>query len=258
MVCVTALAEAAFPSGPPSLPSAGFEVGYVAEGGASRSVALAEAQALPFEHFLPVRRFAARKGQRHLSGLWWSATTGGHVGFESWLERDHLMLLDFDPQVTGISSQPFWLRWLDEGGKAVAHVPDFFARRADGSAVVVDCRPAERRKPADVEKFEATALACAQVGWDYRLAGAADPVVTSNVRWLAGYRHPRHCVPGIRGALQRAFAAPAPLMAGAEAAGHPVAVLPVLFHLLWRHELTAGLLVPLHPFTRVSAEAAAR
>jgi hypothetical protein len=150
-VCVTALAEAAFPSGPPSLPSAGFEVGYVAEGGASRSVALAEAQALPFEHFLPVRRFAARKGQRHLSGLRWSATTGGHVGFESWLERDHLMLLDFDPQVTGISSQPFWLRWLDEGGKAVAHVPDFFARRADGSAVVVDCRPAERRKPAPAD-----------------------------------------------------------------------------------------------------------
>jgi hypothetical protein len=32
-----------------------------------------------------VRRFAARKGQQHLSGLWWSATTGGHVGFESWL-----------------------------------------------------------------------------------------------------------------------------------------------------------------------------
>ena len=31
-----------------------------------------------------------RKGQRHLSGLWWSATTGGHVGFESWLERDLL------------------------------------------------------------------------------------------------------------------------------------------------------------------------
>ena len=28
------------------------------------------------------------------------------------------------------------------------HVPDFFARRAGGSAVVIDCRPAERRGPA--------------------------------------------------------------------------------------------------------------
>ncbi len=83
------------------------------EDGADRCVPLAEAQALPFERFRPVRRSAARKGQRHLSGLRWSAT-GEHVGFESWLERD-LMLLDFDPRDSGISSQPFWLRWPGEG-----------------------------------------------------------------------------------------------------------------------------------------------
>jgi hypothetical protein len=54
---------------------------------------------------LPVRQFTARKGQRHLSDLWWCATTGGHVGFESWLERDQLMLLDFDRTVSGIQSR---------------------------------------------------------------------------------------------------------------------------------------------------------
>ena len=26
-----------------------------------------------------------------------------HVGYESWLERDHAMLLDFDPEVTGFA-----------------------------------------------------------------------------------------------------------------------------------------------------------
>lgn len=256
MVGVTALASEE--ASPADLPSPGrFEVGYVTEDGAARSVALAEAPALPFEHFRPVRRFAARKGQRHLSGLWWSATTGGHVGFESWLERDHLMLLDFDPEVAGISSQPFWLRWPGEGGGLVSHVPDFFARRLDGSAVVVDCRPAERRGPADVAKFDATAEACVRVGWEYRLEGAADEIVAANVRWLAGYRHPRHSRGAAGAALLRVFAAPAPLMAGAEAAGDPIAVLPVLFHLLWRHELIADLSVPLHPFTLVSAGAAA-
>lgn len=40
--------------------------------------------------------------------------TGGHVDFESWLERDHVMALDFDAAVVGIASQPFWLRWADE------------------------------------------------------------------------------------------------------------------------------------------------
>jgi hypothetical protein len=28
------------------------------------------------------------------------------------------------------------------------------------------------------------------VGWNYRLVGVPDPIVTANLRWLAGYRHP--------------------------------------------------------------------
>jgi hypothetical protein len=82
--------------------------------------------------------------------------------------------------------------------------------------------------------------------------GAADPVVTANVRWLAGYRHPRHHQPGSADALRRVFASEAPLLAGAEAAGDPIAVLPVLFHLLWCHELAADLSLALHPDTLVS------
>jgi hypothetical protein len=42
----------------------------------------------------------------------------------------------------------------------------------------------------------------------------------------------------------------------AQAAGDPVAALPVLYHLLWRQELTADLSVPLQPAT-VNAQAAA-
>ena len=206
---------------------------------------------MPFEDGLPVRRFRARKGQRHLSGLWWSATTGRHVGFESWLERDQVMLLDLDPDVVGIASQPFWLSWQDEAGAAASHVPDFFARCADGSAVVMDCRPLERRSPRDVAKFEATASACAQLGWDYRLVGAADSVLLANVRWLAGYRHPRHGVVESVTALREAFGSPAPLMAGAGAVGDPIAVLPVLFHLMWRGELVCDLRLPLHAETTV-------
>jgi hypothetical protein len=91
-----------------------FEVVYVTEEGAERTLPLTAAWAVAFECGCPVRRFRSRKGQRHLSGLWWSAKTGGHVDFESWLERDHVMALDFDAAVVGIASQPFWLRWADE------------------------------------------------------------------------------------------------------------------------------------------------
>ncbi len=138
----------------------GFEIGYVTDDGLEHRVSLSQAWATPFESCRPIRRFTSHKGQRHLSGLWWSATAGGHVGFESWMERDHVMALDFDPTVVGIASQPFWLSWRDQAGKLISHAPDFFARRADGTSVVVDCRPVERRKPRDAAKFEATARAC--------------------------------------------------------------------------------------------------
>jgi hypothetical protein len=52
------------------------------------------------------------------------------------------------------------------------------------------------------------------VGWNYRLVGAPDPIVTANLRWLAGYRHPRHDLPDVGEVLRRVFVTPTPLMAG--------------------------------------------
>jgi hypothetical protein len=235
----------------------GFEVGYVTEDGAAHRVELSEAWPVRFELARPVRLLRSRHGQRHLPGRWWSATDGGHVGYESWLERDHVMLLDFDPTVVAIVSQPFWLSWTAADGRSRSHAPDFFARRADGTAVVVDCRPVDRRdRPRDVAAFEATRRACVEVGWEYRLVGSPDSIMVANVRWLAGYRHPRHHLGKVAERLREVFTEPAPLMTGAEAAGDPIAVLPVLFGLLWRHELIVDLSVPLHPSTVVSSSMA--
>ncbi|MGW2815615.1 hypothetical protein [Streptomyces sp. NPDC001415] len=40
---------------------------------------------------------------------YWAATTAGQLPCESHLERHHAMLMDFDPQVTGLVGQPFRL-----------------------------------------------------------------------------------------------------------------------------------------------------
>src|SRR6476661_2436136 len=159
-------------------------------------------------------------------GRWWAATTGSVVGYESWLERDWLMLLDFDPDVVGIAAQPFWLLWTRPEGKLCSHAPDYFARSAGGAALVMDCRSADRIKPRDADAFAVTRAACELVGWRYEVAGSPVPVVVGNVRWSSGYRHPRHDLPDVAAALQVAFAAPTGLMAGAESVGDPIAVLP--------------------------------
>lgn len=194
-----------------------------------------------FEDAVPVRPFRWSRGQRHFPGWWWLATTGRHVGYESWLERDHLMLLDFDPAVTAVGSQPFWLHWHD-GRRGRRHAPDFFARLAGGTGVVIDVRADDRIEPGDAEAFAMTARACEAAGWQFRRVGVIDPVLAANVRWLSRYRHPR-CAgpPGAADALRQAFAVPAPLLEGAAGAGDSLAVLPVLFHLMWQRVLAADL-----------------
>ena len=141
----------------------GVQVVFVHEAGVKQSGALEVLWSTGFERVLPVRSFGSFRGQRSFQGSWWFATTGEHVGFESWAERDVVMLLDFDPDVVAVSSQPFCLTWAGQPG-ARRHVPDFFARLADGSAVVIDVRPDELVGADDAEVFAATRRACAAVG----------------------------------------------------------------------------------------------
>ncbi len=151
------------------------------------------------------------------------------------------MLMDFDPAVHAVSSQPFWLHWRDERGQVRRHAPDFFVRRDDGTAVVVDVRPDDRILDRDAEAFAVTASACELAGWEFRRVGELDRVLTANVRWLARYRHRRCLVPEIAEALLEVFARGRGLSAGAALAGEPIRVLPVLFHLMWQGRLLANL-----------------
>jgi hypothetical protein len=223
------------------LPATGVQVVFVDQAGAKQSGALEVLWSTGFEHVLPVRSFGSFRGQRSFQGLWWFATTGEHVGFESWVERDAVMLLDFDPDVVAVSSQPFCLTWAGQP-RARRHVPDFFARLADGSALVIDVRPDELIGADDAEVFAATQRACAVVGWGYRRVGVVDAVLAANVRWLSGFRHRRCGNALIGGELGRRVAAgPVTVSDLAGCAGDRVAVLPALYHLLWRGVLEADL-----------------
>lgn len=138
-------------------------VGFVDTDGVERQELIEDCAQLPFEAGAPVRSFPSFRGQRNWPGWWWSATTGAHVGYASWLERDQAMALDFAPDVVAFAAQPFWL-FFPVDGQRRSHAPDFFARNVDGSATVIDCRPDERIRPADAAVFAATARVCAGVG----------------------------------------------------------------------------------------------
>jgi hypothetical protein len=219
----------------------GFEVTYTSADGREVRTDLSQLRSGALGGCRPVRSFPSYKGQRNYPGLYWSATMEAHVGYESWVERGHLIALDFAPDVSMIASQPFWLHWRTPAGKARSHAPDFLARFVDGSTLVIDSRPRDVADDDDRGAFAAAKMACAALGWGYAVVGAMHPVVSANHRWIAGYRHPRCAHPELEARLLEIFCDTLPLMAGAEEAGDPLATLPVLYHLMWRQELAADL-----------------
>ncbi len=75
--------------------TAEFETCLIGADGIEACASLVLLAEVRFEQVRPVRIFPAHKRQQHFPGLWWSSATGRHVGYESWLERDHLMLLNW-------------------------------------------------------------------------------------------------------------------------------------------------------------------
>src|SRR5205823_12727407 len=90
----------------------------------------------------PVRRPGVYRQQRHMPGRWFSTTTGGFLECESLLERDWMLLLDFDREVEWICEQPLHLHYLKDGVPA-RHVPDLLVWRC-GTPELSDVKSAER------------------------------------------------------------------------------------------------------------------
>ncbi|MET7665907.1 TnsA-like heteromeric transposase endonuclease subunit [Streptomyces sp. NPDC005463] len=206
------------------------------------------ALAVAFEDLPPVSAFPAVPGRRWGPGLWWSATTGRHVAAGSNAMRTQLTALDRNPDVTALAGRPVRLLWRTPRGQVRSWVPQLFARYTDGTALLADCpsHPDAGGERA-LNAAKAVAQACADIGWTYRRLTPLDDVLAANLKWLAGYRHPRNAGrPGLMAEVLEAFARPRALIEGAEAVGDPIEALPALFHALWHRQLMTPLEVPLH------------
>lgn len=80
-----------------SLVRGSFEVGYVAEDGSAHRVALTDAWAVGSKRWRACGGSTRAKpsGTCRVAGGQ-PPTNGVHVGYESWLERDHVIVMDFD------------------------------------------------------------------------------------------------------------------------------------------------------------------
>jgi hypothetical protein len=198
----------------------------------------ADIDAGDFGENCPARKFGRYDNMKHFPGLYWCATTAKLVGFESWGERAWALMMDFDPAVTAIASQPFQLIGRDQSG-LWHHIPDYWAARAGRPPLVLDVRP-EARSDRDsfLRLVGHTRELCGRLGWDYRLVHEVDPMLQANIDFLSAYRRPLTDPLGLRPQILAAAAAgPATIATLCAAVGEPVVVLPQLFRLCWQHRL---------------------
>jgi hypothetical protein len=165
------------------------------------------------------------------------------------------MSLDFQGEAVKVSSNPFWLLWPADSPQK-RHAPDFFARRRDGSVLVMDVKPEARINAADRASFGRTRMICDELRWDYQVFTSIDRNVERNLRVLYAYAHPRFAPSpaareAITGALRTSDEQALPLgelvysAARGLSAGQADSVVCAIYHLLWRRELRTELTYPL-------------
>ena len=136
----------------------------------------------------PVRLPPSHAGQRHYPGLFWTRTTADHVVYESLLERDRILLADFDPEVVWITAQPFWITG-DDRGTGRRHCPDLLLTRADGSYLVVDVKnPRIAQKDEVKAVFTWTKVVSKRLSADYEVWTGEDSALINNIRFASQAR----------------------------------------------------------------------
>ena len=201
----------------------------------------------------PVRSLGVYRSQRHMPGCWFSATAGRFLEYESLLERDWMLLMDFDREAEWICEQPLRLRYVKDQRPA-SHVPDLLVWRA-GMPELCDVKSEERLEdPGFLAQVEGTGLACAEAGFGYRVLSEPDPQLLVNVRWLAGFRERPPDPDSERSRMLSVLAAGALTIGELLADAREVMLAsPMLMHLLWAGDALADLSGPIDDDTIVRA-----
>jgi hypothetical protein len=190
----------------------------------------------------PWRTFRWYKGQKHYSGVFWSATERDLVIYESRLELARLLFADFDASVHQIVAQPFLLQ-AEVAGEIRRHIPDYLLFTTAGP-LVVDVKPRHRADyPDNAFTFAWTRQVVESRGWQYEVWSEPPRSELENVRFLAGYRRDwlfdqkllaDLCAADLDGATLAVACRSRP--------GLPTArVRSAVLHLLWRQHFTVDL-----------------
>lgn len=233
-------------------------VRYVDAEGIEHVVRLEEASRVPFEDGRMVRDIPSYRDQGHMPGQYWVAKWGDFVDYESVLESKWLMLLDFDPQVTAFVSQPLEFDAIDARGPW-RHTPDVFARRRDGSVLLLDVKNPELRDDPKVRlQEECTRRTCERLGWEYAMVSEPSGQRWVNIDLLSSARRPLHLGVELVPRLLELAREPVGIGELMRFMEFPDLARGVLYHLMWHQRIVTDLDRPLRETTLVKTSAEER
>ncbi|MEC1718905.1 TnsA endonuclease N-terminal domain-containing protein [Schinkia azotoformans] len=96
------------------------------------------------------------------------------VAWESLLERDFIKVLDFDPLIEKIQSQPVKIEYRYKG-KLHNYYPDFLAVTKEKYKILYEVKPDDKIDDEQNKvKFEVGKIYCAKKGWNFNVVSEED------------------------------------------------------------------------------------
>ncbi|MBU3082502.1 TnsA endonuclease N-terminal domain-containing protein [Acinetobacter baumannii] len=137
------------------------------------------------------------KNYRNVTGILASKKSLDKACYESSLERDLLISLEFDPNVKAYTVQPITLDWEDQEGLKRTYIPDVFILYKNGNEkpklIEVKYRSDIKKNWVELkQKFRYAMKFAAQQGWKFKLLTEKEirTDFNENARFLLGYRYP--------------------------------------------------------------------
>jgi hypothetical protein len=196
----------------------------------------------------PIREPNNFKGQKHITGLHYSPSTGRHHKFESRLEQTALIRADFELTIEAIATQPFALLYEAEG-KRRGHIPDILVKLRNGKPLLIDVKP-KAFVDRNAVPFAAMQDACSEMGWSYHIWTEPQAPYARNLAFLYGYHRPDPSMNRFTAFLLSQLAAGSRTIGQLLTDVTPLPLArPALFHLMWTRDIQADLTRALHEDT---------
>lgn len=201
---------------------------------------------------MPVRKIP--KNYRSVTGRFQSLKNDRAIAFESTLERDFFLSLEFDDRVEMYEEQPLTIK--DEiDGRVISYTPDCLVRHIDGTETLYEVKyVADLEKDAEelAPRFAIAERYVREPNMEFRVVTELDIRCTKleNQRFLYGFASPPRDLVSLQDSIAMLLAQPLPLESLLSSLSsermRQASYIPVIWHLVFTGRLKVDMETPIN------------